>query len=371
MHPSRLEATWRLVQEYGLDRRDAVTVEVPEVAEDAQLTVVHTPDYVAAVREVSQDPTVSRPESGLGTEDTPGYAGIHEASARLVGGSVQAAQAIVDGAAVRAVNFGGGMHHAFANKASGFCVYNDCAVAIRHLLNSGVQRVLYLDVDGHHGDGTQSIFFDTPEVMTISIHESGATLFPGTGFANEVGIGEAAGTAVNIAMPPTAEDAQWLRAYHAVVPALVEQFRPDVIVSQHGCDSHVSDPLTHLRVSIDGQREIMLHVRQMADRFCDGRWIATGGGGYDCYDAVPRSWSHLVAVATGDALPVTAAVPAQWREYVQQHYGSTPPEFMGDRVDLWWRSWEIGFDPDDDTDRAVMATRREIFPHWGLDPWYD
>ncbi|MDO4253875.1 MAG: acetoin utilization protein AcuC [Kocuria sp.] len=371
MHPSRLEATWRLVQEYGLDRRDAVTVEVPEVAEDAQLTVVHTPDYVAAVREVSQDPTVSRPESGLGTEDTPGYAGIHEASARLVGGSVQAAQAIVDGAAVRAVNFGGGMHHAFANKASGFCVYNDCAVAIRHLLNSGVQRVLYLDVDGHHGDGTQSIFFDTPEVMTISIHESGATLFPGTGFANEVGIGEAAGTAVNIAMPPTAEDAQWLRAYHAVVPALVEQFRPDVIVSQHGCDSHVSDPLTHLRVSIDGQREIMLHVRQMADRFCDGRWIATGGGGYDCYDAVPRSWSHLVAVATGDALPVTAAVPAQWREYVQQHYGSTPPEFMGDRVDLWWRSWEIGFDPDDDTDRAVMATRREIFPRWGLDPWYD
>ncbi len=371
MHPSRLDATWRLVQEYGLDRRDSVTVEVPEVAEDDHLRLAHTADYVTAVREVSQDPTLSRPDSGLGTEDTPGYAGIHEASARLAGGSFQGAQAILDGTVVRAVNFGGGMHHAFADKASGFCVYNDCAVAIQHLLNNGVKRVLYLDVDGHHGDGTQSIFFDNPNVMTISIHESGTTLFPGTGFANEIGTGEAMGTSVNIAMPPTAEDAQWLRAYHAVVPALVEQFRPEVIVSQHGCDSHLSDPLTHLRVSIDGQREIMLNVAEMADRFCEGRWIATGGGGYDCYDVVPRSWSHLVAVVSGKPLPVTTPIPPTWRDYVKENYGGKPQEYMGDRVDLWWRSWEVGFDPDDDTDRVVMATRREVFPQWGLDPWYD
>lgn len=371
MHPSRLDATWRLVQEYGLDRRDAVTVEVPEVATDAELTLVHTPEYVATVREVSQNPDLSRPESGLGTDDTPGYAGIHEASGRLVGGSFQAAQAIVDGSAVRAVNFGGGMHHAFADKASGFCVYNDCAVAIAHLLKNGVQRVLYLDVDGHHGDGTQSIFFHNPSVMTISLHESGTTLFPGTGFANEVGHGEAAGTSVNIAMPPTAEDAQWLRAYHAVVPALVEQFRPEVIVSQHGCDSHMADPLTHLRVSVDGQREIMLHVAELADQYCQGRWIATGGGGYDCYDAVPRSWAHLVAVATGQPLPVTTAIPVRWREHIEELYGVNTPDFMGDRVDLWWRSWATGFDPDNDADRVIMATRREVFPHWGLDPWYD
>ena len=115
----------------------------------------------------------------------------------------------------------------------------------------------------------------------------------------------------------------------------------------------------------------MLTVAEMADRFCEGRWIATGGGGYDCYDVVPRSWSHLVAVVSGKPLPVTTPIPPTWRDYVKENYGGKPQEFMGDRVDLWWRSWEVGFDPDDDTDRVVMATRREVFPQWGLDPWYD
>lgn len=371
MHPSRLEATWRLVQDFGLDTRPGVSVVVPDVADDDALGLVHTGAYIRAVRAVSEDPAREIPECGLGTEDTPGYLGVHEASARLAGGTYQAAQAILDGSAVRAVNFGGGMHHAFADHAGGFCVYNDCAVGIARLLEGGISRVLYLDVDGHHGDGTQSIFWDDDRVMTISLHETGASLYPGTGFAAEIGAGAAEGTSVNIALPPMSDDAQWLRAYHAVVPQLIEQFRPEVIVSQHGCDSHFRDPLTHLRVSVDAQREVMLDVARQALRWCEGRWIATGGGGYDCYDAVPRSWTHLVAVATGDPLALSRPVPATWRDHVREAYGADPHESMGDDVDLWWRSWEVGFDPDDAIDRVIMATRREVFPLWGLDPWYD
>jgi acetoin utilization protein AcuC len=371
MHPSRLDATWRMVREFGLDARPGVAVQVPEAAQDSELGLAHTDEYIRAVRAVSDDPGKEIAECGLGTEDTPGYAGIHEASARLAGGTLQAAQALLDGSAVRAVNFSGGMHHAFADRASGFCVYNDCAVGIHRLLEGGVSRVLYLDVDGHHGDGTQSIFWDDPRVMTISLHETGAALFPGTGFATELGGEQAEGTAVNIALPPMSDDAQWLRAYFAVVPQLIEQFRPEVIVSQHGCDSHFRDQLTHLRVSVDAQREIMMDVARQADRWCEGRWIATGGGGYDCYDAVPRSWTHLVAVATGDPIGLARPVPEAWREHIREAYGTDPHPSMGDDVDLWWRSWEVGFDPDDPTDRVVMATRRAVFPLWGLDPWYD
>lgn len=371
MSPTRLDATMRLVQDLGLDTAENVRVTVPEVPEDSVLELVHTPEYVQSVRAVSEDPTREIPECGLGTEDTPGYAGIHESSARLVGGSYQGAVDLLSGKVVHAVNFSGGMHHAAADKASGFCVYNDCAVAIQHLLDNGVQRVLYLDVDGHHGDGTQSIFYDEPRVMTISLHETGLSLFPGSGFANEIGEGEAAGTVVNVAMPTRSDDAQWLRAFDAVVPPITREFAPEVIVSQHGCDSHFQDELTHLRVSVDGQRQVALAVRDLAQEVCEGRWLATGGGGYDVHDAVPRSWAHLVGVASGHPVAVTTRVPQSWRDYMSETYGGRPPEVMGDDVDLWWRSWEIGYDPNDETDRSIMATRKEVFPHWGLDPWYD
>ncbi|WP_424346382.1 acetoin utilization protein AcuC [Kocuria sp. CH-021] len=371
MHPSRLEATYRLVQEFGLDRRDNVTVEAPEVAPDEVLNLVHPQHYVDSVRAVSADPSVEIPECGLGTEDTPAYPGVHEASARLVGGSYQGAAAVLAGEAVHAVNFGGGMHHAHAEKASGFCIYNDCAVAVQHLLDQGVRRVAYVDVDGHHGDGTQSIFYGDPRVLTISLHETGLTLFPGTGFANETGRGEAEGHSVNVAMPTASDDSMWLRAFDAVVPPLLRQFGPEVIVSQHGCDSHFADELTHLRVSVDAQRQTAVAVAGLAHELCEGRWIATGGGGYNCYDVVPRSWTHLVGVAAGHPIDVRTAVPQPWREYVRERYGADAPRVMGDEVDLWWRSWEVGFDPNDETDRTIMATRKEVFPQWGLDPWFD
>ncbi|MHA7221354.1 acetoin utilization protein AcuC [Arthrobacter sp. RHLT1-20] len=375
MAPERMELTARLARSLGLLDLDHVTVSAPDVASDAELRRVHSPEFVAAVRRVSADPDTPDEARGLGTEDDPAFAGMHEASARLAGGSLLAAAAILDGSAVRAVNFGGGMHHAARERASGFCIYNDAALAIQRLLDGGLQRVVYIDIDAHHGDGTQSIFWDDPRVLTISLHESGLTLFPGTGYANEIGGPNAQGSAVNVALPAGTGDGGWLRAFHAVVPQLVGAFEPEVIVSQHGCDSHRLDPLTHLNISVDGQREAAAAIGNLAARYCDNRWISTGGGGYNVITVVPRSWSHLIGIAAGRPVPLRTPVPADWRAYVKDKYGAKygvePPGMMGDDVDLWWRSWEVGFDPNDEVDRTVMATRKEVFPLYGLDPWFD
>lgn len=371
MAPERMELTARLARSLGLLDLEHVTVAPPEVAGDEDLVTVHSREFVAAVRRVSEAPDIPDLDRGLGTEDDPAFAGMHEASARIAGGSLLAATSILDGSAVHAVNFGGGMHHASRDRASGFCIYNDAALAIQKLLDGGVHRVVYIDVDAHHGDGTQSIFWDDPRVMTISLHESGMTLFPGTGFANEIGGPNALGTSVNVALPAGTGDAGWLRAFHAVVPQLVGAFEPEVIVSQHGCDAHRLDPLTHLNISIDGQREAATAVGNLAARHCGNRWISTGGGGYSVTNVVPRSWSHLIAIAAGRPVPLRTPVPEDWRTYVQDKYGTHAPEFMGDDVDLWWRSWEVGFDPNDAVDRSVMASRKEIFPLHGLDPWFD
>jgi len=371
MAPERMDLTARLARSLGLFDLDHVEVAAPELASDAELESVHSAEYVAAVHRVSADPSQPDESRGLGTEDDPAFAGMHEAAARLAGGSVLAAQRVLDGAAVHAVNFGGGMHHAARERASGFCIYNDAAIAVQKLLDGGVRKVAYVDVDAHHGDGTQNIFWDDPRVLTISLHETGLTLFPGTGFANEIGGPAAEGMAVNVALPAGTSDAGWLRAFYAVVPQLVGAFEPEVIVSQHGCDSHRSDPLTHLNLSVDGQREAANAVGRLAERYCGGRWIATGGGGYNVLDVVPRAWTHLVAIAAGRPVPLRTPVPGDWRQYVMEKFGTEAPALMGDDVELWWRSWEVGFDPNDAVDRTVMATRKSVFPLHGLDPWFD
>jgi acetoin utilization protein AcuC len=371
MAPERLELTARLADSLGLFDLAHVSLEAPGLASDVELQRVHSPGYIASVRRAGEDPTVPDPERGLGTDDDPAFAGMHEASARLAGASLLCAEAVLAGVAVRAVNFGGGLHHASRERASGFCIYNDAALAVQRLLDGGVARVAYIDVDAHHGDGTQSIFWDDPRVLTISLHESGLSLFPGTGFANEIGGPRALGTAANVALPAGTGDAGWLRAFHAVVPQLVGAFEPEVIVSQHGCDSHANDPLTNLQLSVDGQREAATAVAGLASRYCENRWIATGGGGYDITGVVPRSWSHLIGIVAQNPVPLTARVPEAWLEYVREKFGVHAPERMGDDVDIWWRSWEVGYDPADAVDRSIIATRKEIFPLYGLDPWFD
>lgn len=371
MHPARLDLTMRLIEQLGiLDRRN-IAVVTPEVATDAELATVHDPEYIGAVRYAGGHPREANPERGLGTEDNPVFPGIHEASARLAGGTLHGAEELLAERALHVVNFAGGMHHAARGKASGFCIYNDAALAIQRLLDGGVDKVLYIDVDAHHGDGTEQIFWNEPRVMTVSLHESGISLFPGTGFANETGGPDAAGTAVNIPVPPGTGDAGWLRAFHAVIPQLAAAFAPGVIVSQHGCDGHRLDDLSNLRLSVDAQRQNALDISDLATRLCGGRWIATGGGGYNLTQVVPRAWSHLVAIAGGQPVPLRTRIPESWRSYVLERYGAQAPVAMNDDTDLWWRSWEVGYDPADPVDRSIMATRKEVFPLHGLDPWFD
>ena len=232
-------------------------------------------------------------------------------------------------------------------------------------------RVAYVDVDVHHGDGVQAMFWDDPRVLTLSMHESGRMLFPGTGDPADIGVGDGLGCAVNVALPPGTSDAGWLRAFHSVAPAVVRAFAPDVLVTQHGCDSHFLDPLAHLEVSVDAQRTVQQSLHDLAHEVCDGRWLATGGGGYEVVDVVPRSWAHLVAIAAHRPVPTSAPVPQAWLDHVKGALGRTGPASMGDGRETWWRSWEVGYDPEDPVDRAVMATRKAIFPLHGLDPWFD
>ncbi|MEP6628953.1 MAG: acetoin utilization protein AcuC, partial [Lapillicoccus sp.] len=252
---------------------------------------------------------------------------------------------------------------------------NDVAVGIRWLLDHGVDRVAYVDVDVHHGDGVERIFWDDERVLTVSIHETGRALFPGTGWPSDVGGRDAQGSAVNIALPPGVSDAAWLRAFHSSVLPVVRAFRPQVLVTQHGCDTHLQDPLAHLALTVDAQREAAVALHDLSHEVCDGRWVALGGGGYEIVDVVPRAWTHLTAIAAHHPVAVSAAVPQEWREHVRRLTGRPAPSRMGDRAPdagpLWWRSWDVGYDPEDIVDRAVMATRQAVFPLHGLDVWFD
>ncbi|WP_454041379.1 acetoin utilization protein AcuC [Cellulosimicrobium sp. Marseille-Q8652] len=368
MAPTRLDLTMRLVRDLGLLDGEHVDVVGPEPADDAVLALVHDAAYVAAVRAASDRGTTD-PHRGLGTEDDPVFAGMHEAAARIVGGSWAAAGALASGTAVHAVNVAGGMHHAKPGAASGFCVYNDAAVAIRRLLDEGVGRVAYVDLDAHHGDGVEEVFWDDPRVLTVSVHQSGATLFPGTGHATDVGGPGAEGTAVNVALPRRTDGARWLRAVDAVVPPVLRAFRPDVLVTQHGCDAHGDDPLSDLDVSVAAQRAAAAGMHDLAHELSGGRWLALGGGGYAVARVVPLVWSAVVGEVVHAPVAADRELPAPWRELVADVAGHDAPPSFG--PDVTWRRWSAGFDPDDAVDRAVLATRRAVFPHLGLDPHFD
>jgi len=375
MSPVRLDLTARLCEAFGLLDGPDVEVVDPEMPGDEVLLTVHDEAYVAAVRHASVDPRDADESRGLGTEDDPAFAGMHEASARIAAGSQNLARAVWLGETEHGVNFCGGMHHAMPDRASGFCIYNDVAVAIQWLLDNGAQRVAYVDVDVHHGDGVERIFWDDPRVLTISVHETGKVLFPGTGFPGDTGGPKAPGSAANVALPPGTGDAGWLRAFHSVVPPLLRAFNPEIMVTQHGCDSHVLDPLAHLALSVDAQRTSYDAIHDLAHEVCGGRWIALGGGGYELVDVVPRAWAHLTAIAAHRPIPFDAEVPQAWRDYVLERYERPGPTRMGDTDarggQVWWRSWAVGFDPEDAVDIAVMATREAVFPFHGLDIWFD
>jgi acetoin utilization protein AcuC len=372
MNPVRVDLTMRLADALGVVRLGAhgsgLAVVGAPMASDDLLRTVHDEELLDAVRRCSEDPTRLDLEHGLGSDDNPTFAGMHHASAHIVGASVEAARLVWEGEVLHAANVTGGLHHAMPDRASGFCVYNDVAVAIRWLLDQGVERVAYVDVDVHHGDGVQAVFYDDPRVLTISLHETGQMLFPGTGFPDETGGPGAEGSSVNVALPPGTSDAGWLRAFHAVVPPLLREFRPQVLVTQHGCDSHTEDPLAHLMLTVDGQRASYAALHDLAHEVSEGRWVAMGGGGYAVVDVVPRSWTHLLGIVAGTPVDPATDVPGDWRAYVQQSLGRLGPMRMTDGRNPVYRHWGEGYDPDTWLDRAINATRTAVFPAHGLDP---
>jgi acetoin utilization protein AcuC len=369
--PVRVELAVRLVRELGLLDGPHVVEVAADPASDAELGLVHTQTYIDAVR-FAGDMLSSDLEHGLGTEDDPVFPGMHEASALVVGASLAAVRSVWSGGSEHAVNLAGGLHHAMPASASGFCIYNDAAAVIAWALEAGAERIAYVDVDVHHGDGVEAAFWNDPRVLTISLHESGRFLFPGTGFPTDIGGPAAHGEAVNVALPPGTGDDGWLRAFDAVVPRLLAAFRPQLLVTQQGCDSHSLDPLAHLELSVDGQRAAYAALHDLAHRHAGGRWVALGGGGYELVDVVPRAWAHLVGEVVGQPVPPSTRLPAAWHDYAAQRVGRRGRETMTDGREPVLRRWASGFDPDTDpVDRAIHATRRAVFPLHGLDPEID
>ena len=363
--PVRVELTIALTRAFGVLDRPEVTVLAPVSAQLTELELAHDADYIAAVRQAGLD---GRPNAryGLGTPDDPVFYGMHEASALVAGATLTAARAVWRGEAGHAANVAGGLHHAMRRSASGFCVYNDPAIAIKWMLAEGAERIAYVDLDVHHGDGVQAAFYDDPRVLTISLHEHPATLFPGTGLASEIGSGDGRGYAVNVALPAGTGDAGWLRAFDAVVPPLLRAFAPEVLVSQHGCDSHRLDPLANLELSVDAQRRAQLMVHDLAHETAGGRWLLTGGGGYELVQVVPRSWTHLLAVAAGEPIDPGLPVPDVWRAFALERTGESAPTRMTDGAPAEFIPVTAGMDPADRVDAAIINTCRAVFAWHGL-----
>jgi acetoin utilization protein AcuC len=366
LDPVRVELTIALARALGVLDRDGVAVEAPVPATDAELATVHQPEYIEIIKAAGSGRRIIG--FGLGTSDNPIFPHMHEASALVAGATLRAAEAVWRGEVDRAINVAGGLHHAMPTRASGFCVYNDPAVAIKRVLELGAERVAYVDIDVHHGDGVQHVFYDDPRVLTISLHESPRTLFPGTGYPDETGGPGAEGSAVNVALPPGTNDRGWLRAFHAVVPSALRSFRPQILFTQCGADTYRHDPLANLSLTVDGQRAAYLALRDLAMETAGGRWVATGGGGYALVECVPRAWTHLLGVLTGDALDPATATPHEWQELAKARRPQHPrPDSMTDGGDVKYEPWQPG-DPANSLDRAITQTRHQSFPFFGLDP---
>lgn len=367
LDPLRLELTVDLIQALSLAGDEVRPIVPPRNATDDELRTVHDPVYIEAVQRVSRYPAARvEPRFGLGTADVPVVPRMHEMARAVVGSTLTAAELVATGAATRALGLAGGLHHAHPAAASGFCVYNDLAVAIRWLQREHGLRVMYIDYDAHHGDGVQDVFYEDPDVLTVSIHESGLYLFPATGFIEEMGEGDGHGTSANIPLEAHTEDASFMEAFDAVVPDLADAFRPDILVVQTGCDAHLLDPLTDLRCSTRLFEALMQRITGIADQHCGGRIVATGGGGYAIHDVVPRAWTLSWAALCGVEAP--DEIPGDWLTRAEATATGPLPKTLRDPpgyVTPSPRQAEI----EQANDATVRGLKRRLMPlitGWGL-----
>lgn len=352
-----LARAWGFAAERGTEQSgQAAIVPPPAPAGDAELEIVHDPGYISAVRKAGAAPQDWFGPFGIGAGDTPPFPDMHEASAQIVAATTAALADIADGRVTRAFCPAGGLHHAHRDHAAGFCVYNDVAVAIASAVREhpGL-RVAYVDVDVHHGDGVQEAFYKRKDVLTISVHESGSYLFPGTGRTTETGIRDAVGFAVNLPLPPGAGDECYSLAFERVIAPAVRTFAPGIIVAQLGADTHRDDPLAHIATTVRGQYRMAQSLVKLAEEVCDGRILATGGGGYDAFSATPRAWACAIAALLGAEPPET--LPESWRALAAESAAAA-----GVRADIPTHTFQesetadaafAGSDPLGETERAI------------------
>ena len=351
MKPVRLMYTHRLLESYGAFDGGHSTVETPREATRDELGWFHSPDYVAAVEAIGSGRQDVDPGAfNFGPGDNPGYPGIYDAATLSTGASLVAAELLIEGRVDTAFNISGGLHHAMPDHAYGFCVFNDPVIAIHRLLREGM-RVAYVDIDCHHGDGVQHAFYSSDRVLTISVHESGAFLFPGTGFVQETGAGAGRGYSVNLPLYPYTSDDVYLWAFRQTVPPLLDAFRPDVLVTQLGIDSHYLDPITHLGLTVQGFAQAVADLSKAAP----DRWLALGGGGYDLH-AVARAWTLAYGVISDQHF--SNEIPAPYRErHGVESLTDTGGLGMDDKVLRDSRTF---------AEASVGSIQRLIFPTHGI-----
>ena len=318
LRPERFSLAVELMAHWGLldvpgskdERQGAAQIVEPPAANEEDILLVHTPEYVSFVQAASREPR-RLAGHGIGPGDTPAFAGMHDAAALAVGATSFAVDAVLGHRAHCAFSPAGGLHHAHRDHASGFCIYNDCAIAIERATRShpGL-RVAYVDVDAHHGDGVEAAFYRRPDVLTLSVHESGRYLFPGTGQATDIGEGAGRGAAINVPLPPDAGPECFDLVVAEVIEPALAAFAPDLILVQAGGDSHRGDPLTHLYQSVEGYCRVLQALLASAETLTEGRIVATGGGGYQPFSAVPRMWASAMALLLGADVP--RDLPAEW-----------------------------------------------------------
>jgi acetoin utilization protein AcuC len=356
LRPERVQLTWDLIDAYGLPECSNVWRVGCSSASMEDLRRIHSPDFIDATTRAGHGEDGPWGRYGFGPGDNPVFPDMHEAASLVAGASLGAAAEVAEGRAQHAFNAAGGLHHAMRERASGFCVYNDPAVAISWLLAKGFERVAYVDVDVHHGDGVQAAFWHDPRVLTISLHQYGL-LFPGTGEVEELGAGEALGTKVNVPLASYTTDTGWLEALDAVVPPLVRAFGPQVLVTQLGCDSHRTDPLAQLGLTTHAYCETARALHALAHEACEGRWIATGGGGYQWARVVPRAWTIYFGEMCGAELP--DELPESWIEHAERLSKGEVPATLSE-------SPSTPTQADERVTDSIERVKAMVFPFFGL-----
>ncbi|MFX1323373.1 MAG: acetoin utilization protein AcuC [Promethearchaeota archaeon] len=338
LRPLRLKLTYSLMDKLGLLKNERLTLLEPRMATKEELEKVHSPKYVETIKRLSvnpEDKTLPPYIYGLGPGDNPIFKGMYEASALICGGSIVAADKVWKDDEYKVVfNPAGGLHHAQREKASGFCIFNDIAVAIHYLkkLKKDI-RIAYVDIDCHHGDGVQWLFYDDPNVLTISYHQDGRFLFPGTGFVNEIGEGDGKGYSINFPLIPGTNNKSFIKLFRKTTPRILEAYKPDILLTQLGVDTYFDDPLTQMGFSLSVYKDIAQSIKTSAREYCEDNWVAFGGGGY-LMSVVPRAWSIFLAKMLD--VELNNEIPEKWLDEVKREVPYEDPPYQ-----LWDRGEKV------------------------------